>query len=246
MYRILVTLSMVLAPSAAFAQEKIGPAVPAPPAAAPPSELVPLDQGREPVTRDNTLDRIEQRLDRIEGRLQRDADLGSGSDAVVPEKQAVPEPADIADNSWRFKNHNGTWWYWMPSNRWVYWSNGSWVDYSPDTYVAPQTVTAYRVPDYHYAPAYTYTPSFSYGSYPYYGSSNGYYGSGYPYYGRSYSYYGGGYPNYGGHYGNWIGTGLAIGLSFIDSGHHHHGHRHHHHGHHHRGGHHRHGGHHHH
>ncbi|MEX2142110.1 MAG: hypothetical protein WD894_22780 [Pirellulales bacterium] len=32
------------------------------------------------------------------------------------------------DTRWRYKQHDGHWWYWLPSNRWVVWSNGDWVD----------------------------------------------------------------------------------------------------------------------
>jgi hypothetical protein len=30
--------------------------------------------------------------------------------------------------SWRYKQHDGRWWYWLPSNRWVVWMDGRWVD----------------------------------------------------------------------------------------------------------------------
>jgi hypothetical protein len=37
------------------------------------------------------------------------------------------------DNQWRYRFYNGVWWYWLPENRWVYWSNGAWLDYNPVT-----------------------------------------------------------------------------------------------------------------
>lgn len=35
---------------------------------------------------------------------------------------------------WRFRHHNGHWWYWLPRNRWVFWHNNGWVDYDPQSY----------------------------------------------------------------------------------------------------------------
>jgi hypothetical protein len=37
------------------------------------------------------------------------------------------------DIQWRYKYYNGVWWYWLPDNRWVYWSNNAWQDYNPST-----------------------------------------------------------------------------------------------------------------
>ena len=35
------------------------------------------------------------------------------------------------DIQWRYKYYNGVWWYWLPENRWMYWSNNAWQDYNP-------------------------------------------------------------------------------------------------------------------
>lgn len=37
------------------------------------------------------------------------------------------------DIQWRYRFYNGVWWYWLPDNRWVYWSNNAWQDYNPST-----------------------------------------------------------------------------------------------------------------
>jgi hypothetical protein len=31
---------------------------------------------------------------------------------------------------WRYKYQNGGWWYWLPSNRWMHYQNGTWQDYT--------------------------------------------------------------------------------------------------------------------
>jgi hypothetical protein len=49
-------------------------------------------------------------------------------DPRVPATPApTPAPEQDAANAWRFKQHEGRWWYWLPSNRWVYWQNSAWV-----------------------------------------------------------------------------------------------------------------------
>lgn len=38
---------------------------------------------------------------------------------------------------WRYKWHNGQWWYWSPDERWMIWDKNSWSIYDPATYKAP-------------------------------------------------------------------------------------------------------------
>jgi hypothetical protein len=38
-----------------------------------------------------------------------------------------------ADQSWRYRFDQGFWWYWLPSNRWAYWSGNQWFEYAPHT-----------------------------------------------------------------------------------------------------------------
>lgn len=40
---------------------------------------------------------------------------------------------------WRYTFHNGEWWYWLPTNRWVYWRDHRWNDYRPQTYTLPRS-----------------------------------------------------------------------------------------------------------
>jgi hypothetical protein len=38
---------------------------------------------------------------------------------------------------WRYKWHNGQWWYWSPDERWMIWDKNSWSIYDPATYQPP-------------------------------------------------------------------------------------------------------------
>ncbi len=143
----------------------------------------------------------------------------------------------------RYRWHQGRWWYWLPSERWVFWSKDHWEDYLPpppaDDAPAQAALPAAPVARagaptvvYRY-PASTY--SYSYG-YPatafYYPSSrySGYYGGGYPsvgfyfgghgghYYGHHGGHYGGGH--HGGHGGGHHGGGHHGGGHHGGHGHH--------------------------
>ncbi|MBI3840208.1 MAG: hypothetical protein HY288_19985 [Planctomycetia bacterium] len=42
-------------------------------------------------------------------------------------------------NRWRYRYHNGQWWYWLPSNSWMIWSDNQWAPYDAATYRQPYT-----------------------------------------------------------------------------------------------------------
>jgi hypothetical protein len=50
---------------------------------------------------------------------------------VVPAPRADEMPAPRDGQSWRYRFHDGRWWYWLPSERWVYWQDGRWIEYAP-------------------------------------------------------------------------------------------------------------------
>ncbi len=52
--------------------------------------------------------------------------------------------------SWRYRKHDGKWWYWLPSNRWVVWDGNRWVDRKPRHEVAGGTAVPRR--SYSYSP----------------------------------------------------------------------------------------------
>jgi hypothetical protein len=35
---------------------------------------------------------------------------------------------------WRYKWHNGHWWYYQPNKQWLFWNGTSWTAYSPPVY----------------------------------------------------------------------------------------------------------------
>jgi len=142
---------------------------------------------------EDALNRIEQRLERIEQRL----DEANTTDAAgAPEAAEVRPPIDnsaVSDERWRFKYHRGAWWYWLPSERWVWWSNGAWVDYQPATYSRLGGVYGYPV----YGYGLYYGGHYGYGGHGYGG--HGYGGHGYG--GHGYGGHGYGGHGYGGHGG---------------------------------------------
>jgi hypothetical protein len=80
---------------------------------------------------------------------------GARVDVNVPARRANPD-----GNRWRYRWHNGAWWYWTPANSWVIWRGGRWVPYraglvfgGPRYYYGPRY---YRGSRYYYDPGYGY------------------------------------------------------------------------------------------
>ena len=137
--------------------------------------------------------------------------------------------APVAGNQnpeqWRYRWHNGRWWYWTPANSWVIWMNNTWQPYSQGMFSGgyssnysgsynsqPYRSYGYSSPSYGYRysnPYYGYRsgPSFGYG----YGSPRYY--SGY----RGYGGYGSPYGGYGGYRGSRGACPSAPAASALDS-----------------------------
>ena len=51
---------------------------------------------------------------------------------------------------WRYKRHNGHWWYYQPYKSWLFWNGSSWSPYSSGSYASwfaanhPRVTTGYR------------------------------------------------------------------------------------------------------
>ncbi|MEX2315581.1 MAG: hypothetical protein WD669_00410 [Pirellulales bacterium] len=95
------------------------------------------------------------------------------SPAATSDKPDSAAPTQATGDSWRFKRHDGLWWYWLPSEKWVYWSGDGWVDYNPETYAQWQASRRAR--------SYSYSSGSSWGPKRY----NGYGQVEYPYSRRS-------------------------------------------------------------
>jgi hypothetical protein len=60
-------------------------------------------------------------------------------DAAAPATK-LSEPAasqtDVSQpgESWRYRRHNGQWWYWLPSEKWAVWSGDRWTAYEAKSY----------------------------------------------------------------------------------------------------------------
>jgi hypothetical protein len=52
-----------------------------------------------------------------------DRDLSSGKPAAGTKRE--PSPASAGD-AWRYRWHEGRWWYWLPSGQWAVWTDGQW------------------------------------------------------------------------------------------------------------------------
>jgi hypothetical protein len=135
-----------------------------------------------------------------QAQLQADNQIAAGAGVNVV--------ANDRNARWRFRQHNGEWWYWTPQNTWMIHRGGNWIVYDPATYVVPQTFQRVYV-----QPGY---------------SNQMYSGDGYYYSGRRYrsgyapSYSGGyGYDPYGSRYDSGFrgdAYGSGYGGAYVDPG----------------------------
>jgi hypothetical protein len=64
-----------------------------------------------------------------------DAPASATSNPQTKADAAVPAPAQTpGGETWRYRQHQGLWWYWLPSDKWVYWTDRKWVPYDAETY----------------------------------------------------------------------------------------------------------------
>jgi hypothetical protein len=158
-------------------------------------------------------------------------DVPAAADVSARGDSAVSKANDA--NRWRYKHHQGRWWYWLPSERWVVWKDGRWIDPPTQTIVTDNGGPEYQSEGEYVVPApsraarileprprsWYYTGRTYDGPYYYYDEFYEPYGGSRPHpdypiprpYPPRYrsSYYGGGYPGYYG-YGQ-PGVGFSIG-----------------------------------
>lgn len=120
------------------------------------------------------------------GSLPAPADGINSTANPPPPATELPEISPNAEQ-WRYIFQNGTWWYYLPTKKWMYWSEGRWVDYVPaaysnaPTYVQPPVPAVYPAfPRPRVGVGMPYYYPYSYGPaavYPYgYAYPYGYYG----------------------------------------------------------------------
>jgi len=83
--------------------------------------------------RDDRKDRQDDRRDLRDDRRDARDDLRDNRDDRRDDRRISKDGAD----RWRYKYYNGQWWYWVPSNRWMIYTDGHWVDYDRKTYRRP-------------------------------------------------------------------------------------------------------------
>jgi hypothetical protein len=79
---------------------------------------------------------------------------GIQKDAAVPPKASFAAVGKQAQQpvveSWRYKWHNGHWWYYQTNKQWLFWDGTRWTTYSPMAYQwftrRRQTVSGFRGP----------------------------------------------------------------------------------------------------
>jgi hypothetical protein len=61
-----------------------------------------------------------------------DAAAGQAAPTATSNESAAGNvAAPQSSESWRYRRHNGQWWYWLPSEKWVYWTGDRWNAYEP-------------------------------------------------------------------------------------------------------------------
>jgi hypothetical protein len=58
----------------------------------------------------------------------------AGQAGQIVKRQSAPQKSAETVERWRYTFYNGTWWYWLPENRWVFWQDNRW-----NVYCRPQT-----------------------------------------------------------------------------------------------------------
>ena len=64
-----------------------------------------------------------------------DSNKATARDGAQPQADSSAAGAEKSQGeTWRYRKHQGMWWYWLPSDSWVYWTDGKWVPYDAESY----------------------------------------------------------------------------------------------------------------
>lgn len=73
--------------------------------------------------------------------LMTPAGAPAGQNRTAPQQRSVAvaaaaaanQPVNNPANRWRYRFYNGQWWYYHPTNQWLYWTGKSWTGYRSAT-----------------------------------------------------------------------------------------------------------------
>ncbi len=89
--------------------------------------------------------------------------IAPGESTVAPRAERAGKAQASDDTNWRYKQHDGRWWYWLPSERWVMWQDGRWIDpptYSLEEAPAGAGIPGFAAPATQYPSSARYAPSY--------------------------------------------------------------------------------------
>jgi hypothetical protein len=80
---------------------------------------------------------------------QKAAANAAGDQKAVAKQQGN---SNATEARWRYRRHNGRWWYYTPANNWMVFQNNAWAPYKPGMFAGEQRMTSQPVRRYSYDP----------------------------------------------------------------------------------------------
>ncbi|HVU88397.1 MAG TPA: hypothetical protein VHD36_13840 [Pirellulales bacterium] len=84
-------------------------------------------------------------------------DQKSAANAAAGDQKAVTKQQDNSNATaarWRYRRHNGRWWYYTPANNWMVFHNNAWAPYRAGMFASEQRMTSQPVRRYSYDPGF--------------------------------------------------------------------------------------------
>jgi len=69
-------------------------------------------------------------LPRFRSALSGGTSFGAGTSSLQRQRGALP-PASARADAWRYRYSGGRWWFWQPSETWLYWDGARWQAFAP-------------------------------------------------------------------------------------------------------------------
>ncbi len=83
---------------------------------------------------------------------QKSSTSASGDHHAV--KAAKQDDGNATAARWRYRRHNGRWWYYTPANNWMVFHNNAWAPYQAGMFAGEQRMTSQPVRRYSYNPGF--------------------------------------------------------------------------------------------